>query len=112
MIGMSRITGRPLPELEHLTQSLLDLLTTPIGTRVLRRDYGSRLPELLDAPLNDETLVDIYAATADAIRQWEPRLNVQRVQMEASAAGVVALRIDAEVIATAEAVTIPLELAA
>lgn len=112
MIGMSRITGRPLPELEHLTQSLHDLLTTPIGTRVLRRDYGSDLPKLLDAPMNGETLIDIYMATAEAIRQWEPRLRVQRVQLETGAAGIAELRIDAEVIATAEAVTIPLELAA
>ena len=112
MIGMSRSTGRPLPELEHLTQSLQDLLTTPIGTRVLRRDYGSDLPELLDAPLNGETLVDIYMATAEAIRRWEPRLRVQRVQLETGSAGVVELRIDAEIVATDEAVTIPLELAA
>lgn len=46
----------------------------------MRRDYGSRLFDLLDTPLNDVTLVEIYAATAEALIAWEPRLRVLRVQ--------------------------------
>uniref|UniRef100_UPI0026076D20 ATPase domain-containing protein n=1 Tax=uncultured Sphingobium sp. TaxID=316087 RepID=UPI0026076D20 len=29
-----------------------DILTTPIGSRLMRRDYGSLIPELIDQPAN------------------------------------------------------------
>ena len=47
MTGMDRETGKSLSGIEHLRQSIRDILTTPIGSRVMRRDYGSRLFELL-----------------------------------------------------------------
>jgi uncharacterized protein len=92
-IGLDRATGRGLAGvLEHLRQSVSDILTTPLGTRVLRRDYGSRLPDLLGAPLNQGTVVDAVAATADALARWEPRLTVTRVEVTgADGAGQLAL---------------------
>ena len=45
--GMDASTGQPLTGSAHLVQSIRDILTTPIGSRVMRRDYGSRLPALL-----------------------------------------------------------------
>lgn len=80
---MSNTTGRALSELEHLRQSITDILTTPIGTRLHRRAYGSLLPELIDHPGNGSTLVKVYAAVAGALMTWEPRLRVSRVQMYA-----------------------------
>ncbi len=41
--GMSRETGVTLVELEHIRQSVRDILTTPLGSRVMRRNYGSLL---------------------------------------------------------------------
>ncbi len=82
MPGMNKTTGATLDGLAHLRQSIRDILQTPIGTRVMRRDYGSRLFELVDAPLNGATLVEIYAATADALRRWEPRFRLSRVQAQ------------------------------
>ena len=58
-MGMNAETGRELTGLEHLKQSIADILNTPIGSRVMRRDYGSRLFELIDAPINRSTVVDI-----------------------------------------------------
>ncbi|MEW7978507.1 MAG: GPW/gp25 family protein [Candidatus Sedimenticola endophacoides] len=52
MQGMHAITGQHLAGEAHLRQSIIDILTTPLGTRVMRRDYGSRLFELVDAPIN------------------------------------------------------------
>ena len=80
MIGMDANTGRPLAGIAHLRQSVRDILTTPVGSRVMRREYGSRLFELLDAPTGPGTLVDIYAATASAIGRWEPRLRLRQVR--------------------------------
>lgn len=88
MTGLSRTTARPLDADAHLGQSIADILFTPIGSRVMRRDYGSALPSLLDAPVNGETLVDLYAAAAEALDRWEPRIRLDRVALlEADAAG-------------------------
>lgn len=79
--GMGRSTGRQASGVEHLRQSIADILTTPIGSRLMRRDYGSLLPELIDHPANGANKVRIYAATAGALMKWEPRLRLSRVQI-------------------------------
>ncbi|MCP3965481.1 MAG: phage baseplate protein [Lentisphaerae bacterium] len=79
MTGIDHTSGRYLSGLDHLKQSINDILTTPIGTRVMRREYGSRLPRLVDAPLNSSTLVDLYSATAEALQRWEPRFKLSAV---------------------------------
>lgn len=79
MLGTNKTTGKPLGGLDHLRQSIHDILTTPLGSRVMRRDYGSRLFQLVDAPLNRGTILELYAATAQAIAKWEPRFAVQKV---------------------------------
>jgi len=81
MIGMSRTTGRALSDSAHLAQSIGDILTTPLGSRVMRREYGSLLPDLIDAPFNDTTRLQAYAATAMALMRWEPRIRLSRVQL-------------------------------
>ena len=73
--------------LEHVRQSVQDILTTPLGTRVGRRDYGSRLPSLIDSPITEETRIEIYASVADALGKWEPRLRVIRVRVDPAATG-------------------------
>lgn len=79
MNGMSAHTGKAIDDLSHLRQSIIDILTTPIGSRVIRRDYGSRLPELVDSPINNSGLMDLYDATYTALARWEPRLAIQNV---------------------------------
>lgn len=87
MIGMSRQSGQVIAFEEHLAQSIADILTTPTGTRVMRRDYGSDLPQLIDAPINGETIVDFYQAIAEALDKWEPRFKLTRIEVEAASAG-------------------------
>ena len=94
MIGMDANTGRPLAGIAHLRQSVRDILTTPVGSRVMRREYGSRLFELLDAPTGPATQVDIYAATASAVGRWEPRLRLRQVR--AIRSGPARIEIDLE----------------
>ncbi|QCA04861.1 GPW/gp25 family protein [Pantoea vagans] len=79
MNGVNIRTGKRLSGSAHLRQSVSDILTTPIGSRVLIRDYGSELPDLVDAPRDDLTRLRIIAATAKALVRWEPRLQVTRV---------------------------------
>lgn len=82
MAGMSRITGKALGGFDHLRQSIADILTTPIGTRVHRRDYGSRLPRLVDRPINSSLVAELVAATAEALDRWEPRLRLEQVKID------------------------------
>nr|WP_233171778.1 GPW/gp25 family protein [Dyella sp. ASV21] len=80
---MNAQTGAPLEGHAHLTQSVADILGTPLGTRVMRRDYGSRLTDLIDAPANNATRVLLFAATATALMRWEPRITLTRVSLSA-----------------------------
>ncbi|MNP17787.1 Lysozyme [compost metagenome] len=63
---MNRETGRPIALLDHIRQSVADILTTRIGTRVMRREYGSQLPDLIDQPFNAATRLLAYAAITSA----------------------------------------------
>lgn len=94
MTGMNARNGCSLSGLAHIRQSLADILTTPIGSRVMRRHYGSEFPELIDQPLNGATTLRIYAATAHAIMQWEPRIQLTGVQLEQGQAGQATLILD------------------
>lgn len=82
-MGMNAATGRSLTDLDHLRQSITQILSTPIGSRIERRPFGSLLPELIDGPLNAYTVIQLYAATATALAMHEPRLRLNRVQMQA-----------------------------
>lgn len=79
---MDRTTGRHITGMEHLKQSIADILTTPLGSRLHRRTYGSLLPGLIDAPDNAVTRLRCYAAIASALMKWEPRLRVTRITLE------------------------------
>jgi phage baseplate assembly protein W len=82
--GMNRETGKPLSRTAHLAQSVTDILTTPIGSRVIMREYGSRLPRLVDRPMNATTIMEVYAATAEALERWEPRIQLNKVSADFS----------------------------
>lgn len=92
---MSRATGRAINEDAHIRQSVSDILTTPIGSRVMRREYGSLLPELIDQPGHAATRLRLMAATVMALLRWEPRLRVTAVGLTISADGKAQVDIDA-----------------
>ncbi|MFM2090899.1 MAG: hypothetical protein RLZZ127_1388 [Planctomycetota bacterium] len=93
MRGINANTGKALSGVEHLRQSVRDILFTPIGSRVMRRTYGSRLLSLVDAPMNRKTLLDVYASTVEALNTWEPRLKVDTVRATKVEPGVIELTI-------------------
>jgi phage baseplate assembly protein W len=87
MSGLDRTTGDVIDGIDLLRQQIEDVLSTPVGTRVLRRDYGSELPRLVGAPLNGETVVDVYAATAEAIDRFVGEFALARVTITAADPG-------------------------
>lgn len=97
-MGMHATSGMHLEGLAHLRQSIRDILTTRVGERVMRRAYGSRLPELVDAPLNRFTLLAIIRESALALAQWEPRIKVRKIQIESIEAGRVSIALEGDYI--------------
>lgn len=96
-VGLDRRTGAVLTDIAHLRQSVTDILTTPIGSRVMRRDYGSQIPELVDQPMVETTLLRLYVAAAEALRRWEPRFDIQEIEFaSASSSGRAELRLTGE----------------
>ena len=91
MRGMSNKTGVYLDDLEHLKQSIVDVLTTPLGSRVVCRDYGSVLFQLVDQPVNKELFPKIYAAVTSAIDKWEPRFKVEKIAINSIKEGHITL---------------------
>ena len=69
----------------------------------MRRDYGSNLPLLIDAPINPETMIDLYHATAEALDKWEPRFQLRRVEIADARSGFVDLRLTGDVVDAGEA---------
>ena len=100
MPGMHMGTGRAVADIEHLRQSISDILTTPMGTRLERRTYGSMVPDLIDQPDNGATRVRLYAAVATALIKWEPRLRLGRVTLSRGpSAGQATLELEGEYLA-------------
>lgn len=95
MPGMSRDNGGVLQFEDHLRQSIVDILTTPIGTRVHRRDYGSILPRLVDRPVNTSLVQEVITGVADALQKWEPRVRVERVRLVSAEPGTLVLQMTA-----------------
>ncbi|MBR2270411.1 GPW/gp25 family protein [Sphingobium sp.] len=86
MKGMSASTGKAIEGTDHLAGSIADILSTPLGSRVMLRDYGSLIFDLVDQPLNAGTAILLRAATAVALRRWEPRIRVTRVSLSGAPA--------------------------
>lgn len=101
-MGMNAHNGRAVIGADHIKQSLADILATPVGTRVMRRAYGSLIPALIDQPLNRATLLRLYSATVTAVAQWEPRVKISRVQRSVAENGQAIIEIEATIKDTGE----------
>lgn len=81
-IGMSRTDGRTITDTEHISQSLSDILRTPVGSRVMHREYGSLLFDMLDQPQTPALELQIKVAVFMAVLKWEPRVSLTSVTTE------------------------------
>lgn len=61
-LGMSQNNGQAITDTDHLRQSVRDILLTPQGSRVARREYGSLLSVLIDQPQNPALRLQIISA--------------------------------------------------
>lgn len=106
MYGLCATTGRKLGGIDHLRQSITDILMTPIGSRVMRRDYGSNLFELIDAPYSASTKLSIIAATAEALMIWEPRISVDEIALRSYEPGHIVIDLSGQYLPNGEMITL------
>lgn len=81
--GLDARIGAPLSDWEHTRQSIERILTTPLGSRVMRRHLGSELPDMIDRKIVQRNVLALYAAAAIAIHRsaadgGEPRFRMRR----------------------------------
>lgn len=93
MTGMDRRTGLSLSGIEHVRQSIEDILTTPLGSRRMRPEYGSNLRRYVDLPVTGGWKSAVQAEVARALLRWEPRLKLERVRVVAVVGGQISFEL-------------------
>lgn len=66
-------------EKNEIMQAIHIILMTPIGHRVMRPLFGSRLHELIFEPNNAETAARAVQFAEDALLMWEPRITLEEI---------------------------------
>jgi len=110
-IGMDRATGSTLAdELADIAQSVATIVTTPIGSRLRRRSFGSHIFHLTDSPGNEAGALRLIAAAADPIERWERRIIFLRGTVAPAYDGRATLTVDLALRSTATPLTVPVPL--
>ncbi|MGJ4951512.1 GPW/gp25 family protein [Bradyrhizobium sp. HKCCYLS20291] len=65
-----------------IQQSILIILGTAQGERMMRPEFGSRLRDLVFAPLSSSTKSLVAKAITDALIKWEPRVDLLSVRSD------------------------------
>lgn len=93
--GMNRIDGKTISDMAHIRQSIRDILITPVGSRIARRNYGSLLSELIDQPQNPALKLQLMSACYTALMRWEPRILLTRISLSSTEAAKMVVDIEA-----------------
>ncbi len=72
--GVAMVSGR-----ESVRQAILLLVSTTPGERVMRPDYGCLLKRLVFSPNDDTTAGLAIHYVRRALEQWEPRIDIVRL---------------------------------
>lgn len=76
---MNKLNGQKMvDENQHIRQSITDILLTPQGSRLQRRDYGSQIYLLLARPISPTLILQIASASVMALKKWEKRINISQ----------------------------------
>jgi phage baseplate assembly protein W len=69
----------------NVEQSLKILLLTNLRERVMRVDFGCDAPSLVFSPGSVQYLGLLETTVREAIRDWEPRVDIENVRAEVDA---------------------------
>jgi len=62
-------------------ESIRRILETPLGSRIMRPEYGSRLFELIDKNVDEEWVLNAISYTYEAIEKNEPNVKLKKVEI-------------------------------
>lgn len=67
---------------QKVRQSIITILSTAPGERVMRPDFGCGIHAFVFASMDTTTLSLISSAVEEALVRWEPRIKVETVRAE------------------------------
>ncbi len=73
---------------EDIRQSIRIILSTSFGERVMRPDFGAGLHSVLFEPLSTTTMSLVQHNVERGLIEWEPRIDLLEVTVEADTGGV------------------------
>jgi len=79
MAGIDRRTGAVIDNLTSAYQGVEVILTTRLASRIMRREFGAGVVDLLGRALVPSLFATWMQLVATAIDLWEPRLSVRRI---------------------------------
>lgn len=82
-------TPKVAEDADLIKQSILQIIMTPHGARVMRPDFGSRVLDFIFENNGDILAQQLRAEVFSCIHKWEPRAIVQTVEVEQEDAEVV-----------------------
>lgn len=82
MTGIDRHTGRVIDTLACAYQGVEVTLSTRIGRRIMRREFGGGVVELLGRAMTPALFAAWQQLIGTAIDLWEPRFKVRRISVE------------------------------
>lgn len=103
---MNIITGKDISEINHLKQSISNIISTPIGSRVMRRDYGSNLFNKIDRPINGELIAEIYLDIVESLFIWEPRFELDQVAVNNIEKGKITIDLEGSFLSNGQKITL------
>jgi len=103
---MNITTGADISEINHLKQSISNILTTPIGSRTMKRDYGSNLFNKIDHPVNGELIAEIYLDIVESLFIWEPRFELDQVAVQNIENGKITIDLEGSFLSNGEKITL------
>ena len=70
---------------EDIRQSIMIIMGTEPGERIMRPDFGAGLNRFVFEPANTTTMALVQTRVHDALVDWEPRIEVQAVKVTVDA---------------------------
>lgn len=68
---------------EDIQQAIWIILSTALGERLMRPDFGCGIHDLVFAPNNTGTAGMARFYVEDALMRWEPRIDLEEVEVQA-----------------------------
>lgn len=73
---------------DAIIASVKDLISTPYGSRVMRRDYPGKFSSILFDPLIDENLVmSVKQGLQEAVKRYDDRVFIDNIQLVSDRGG-------------------------